>query len=182
MMGWRKYLSLTFCLLASAVCAQEVPRALPEYVMKAAYLYNFVHLAEWPANTSYADSKSSAFNLCIYGDDEIDIIAEQLHGKKVNGAPVRVSRITDPTRIGECQLLFLGEADSSRGAHLLQVAQGFSVLTVSDDARLRRRGVILMLAIERQRLVFDVDVNASRNAQIKLSSKLLQLARRISDP
>jgi hypothetical protein len=182
MMGCRNYLALLALTLSAAMplpaSAQSASRAVPEYVMKAAYLYNFVLLAEWPPTSHLTEA--SSLNLCLYGGDELNVVIEQLRSKMVDGTPVRVRRVSDPSEVNQCHLLFVGEADGSRGTRLLEAARNLPVLTVSDDNRQAQNGVILMIAAESQRLTFEVDLNAARKSQLKLSSKLLRLAKRVN--
>src|SRR5690606_23153749 len=66
------------CLL---FCAQ--PRAadaeLAEYQVKAAYLYNFITLTEWPA------AIGANLPLCVYGPDPFGDDIDALAGKNVGG-------------------------------------------------------------------------------------------------
>jgi hypothetical protein len=55
------------------------------------------------------------------------------------------------------------------------------VLTVSDDERLMRAGGIIRISFEQARLKFDVDVARAERSGLRISSKVLRLARVLRD-
>jgi hypothetical protein len=152
-------------------------RPVSEYAMKMVYLYNFALLAEWPTVNDVAEAP---FNLCIYGQDEIASSFDGLRGKTVNMRALRMLRVYDATEARNCHLLFVGEGAGERGARLLEALRGAPVLTVTDDPRLTRSGVMLQIVPDDRRLAFEVNLDVVRRSQLKLSSKLLRLAKRIS--
>jgi hypothetical protein len=56
------------------------------------------------------------------------------------------------------------------------------VLTVADMEDAAQQGVIIGLAIDKQRITFEINASAARNANIVLSSRLLSLARNVYPP
>jgi len=65
----------------------QTSQAVPEYTMKAAYLYNFALLTTWPTTSPFGAS----FNLCLYGQDDFGPALDVLNGKEVNGQRVQLS-------------------------------------------------------------------------------------------
>ena len=63
--------------------AQASPQAVPEYAMKAAYLYNFALLTTWPGA-----APGGPFTLCGYGQDTFGPALGPLKGKEVNGQKI----------------------------------------------------------------------------------------------
>lgn len=151
-------------------------RAVPEYAMKAVYLYNFAQLTNWPEASNAA---GDAFNLCIYGQDEIASALDGLRGKVVGSRVLRVLRVSDAAEARNCQLLYVGEGGGDRGRRLFEALRGIPVLTITDDPRAERSGAMLQIVSEDRRLAFEVNLEAARRSQLKLSSKLLHLARRV---
>jgi hypothetical protein len=173
-----------FLLLAilAGIClnqamAGEAQKAVPEYAMKAAYLYNFAQLTEWPTKNDTTDTN---FNICIYGQNELALPLIALQGKTVNRQQLRFLSVTDVTEARQCQLLYVGEDDAVRGGRLLEALRGTPVLTVTDAPRLARSGAMLLIINEERRLSFVVNIDYSKRSQLKFSSKLLSLARRVN--
>lgn len=169
----RLLLALLACACLAGARADDAPKAVPEYTMKAAYLYNFAQLTEWP------DGGSETFNLCIYGTSELDAALESLRGRTINRRPLRLVRVADATEAQQCQLLFVGEGESGPGSRLFGKLQGTPVLTVTDDPRMARAAAMLVLVPEARRLAFEASVDLAKRSRLKFSSKLLGLARRV---
>ncbi len=160
-------------LLPSALWGGVV--AVPEYTLKAAYLYNFAQLTEWPAEAEMAESEE--FRVCSYGTEGWGDALEGLSGKEVASRSIRVRSVREPGEARQCDLLFIGEGDPRRAAWLIGSVRGMPVLTVSDSP-----GVDAMLTIltEERRLAFRVNLHSARESKLRLSSKLLNLARHVA--
>ena len=60
---------------------------------------------------------------------------------------------------------------------IVEAAKGKPLLTVVEGGELRRRGAAITLTLESERVAFEVDMAAVREADLTLSSKILRLAR-----
>jgi hypothetical protein len=176
----RLLLALLSCVCLTQAQAVELPKLLPvpEYTMKAVYLYNFAQLTEWPAKPEAA---GATFNICTYGQDVLASALAALHGRTVNQQPLRFLQVTNAEEASQCQLLYIGEDEAERGSHLVEALRGAPVLTVTDAPLVARSGAMLLITTEAQRLAFEVNVNSAKRSQLTFSSKLLRLAKRISD-
>lgn len=174
MMLFRTFIS-GWMLLLPACFAFAGEKAVQEYTMKAAYLYNFAQLSEWP--TLAATEASQSFNVCVSGTDDWGGSLELLRGKTVDGRMLEVRKVAYPGDVRQCQVLFVGEGDGRRGERLIDSARGLPILTVTDDGRVR--DAMLTVSSENQRLVFEVNLELVRSAQLRMSSKLLRLAARV---
>lgn len=182
MKSFLRTLYLLACLLAAPTAvaqarSADTDKALPEYAMKAAYIYNFAQLTDWPADP--VGNKDGAFTVCVFGQDELVSALEKLRGRTVNGKALKVVRIGAVPEIKQCQLLYVGEGEGERGGRLFQSLRGTPILTVTDDPRAARQGAMLQIVPDERRLAFEVDLDATRQSQLQLSSKLLNLARRV---
>ena len=170
---------IAFCLLLLACLqgrvAADTHGAVPEYTMKAAYLYNFAKLTDWPARPA-----ATHFDLCLFGQDDFGAALEILRGKTIHGLPLNVRSVADAQDAKQCQLLFLGESEGNHGRYILDALKGIPTLTVTDDGRATRATAMLVLATEGRRLSFEVHHAPAKHAQLKLSSKLLRLAKSVT--
>ena len=168
-------ISLLFALPAWGR-AGEPWKAVPEYTMKAAYLYNFAQLTDWPTDSV----AGGEFHLCIYGQDEFGGALDALRDKLINGRKVRIRYISEPAEARLCHMLFISQAESKRNtSRLFDVLRGYSVLTVSDNAQEVPGSTISLSTTKEQRLSFAIDIDAGKRAQLRFSSKLLALAKRV---
>jgi hypothetical protein len=153
------------------------PSAQPsEYQVKAAFLLNFTKFVEWPP-TAFAEP-DAPFTICILGDDPFGSVLDQIvEGEKVNDRKLVVQRIHGRATIG-CQVLFV--SNSERVPSILTTV-GRGVLTVGDGEDFVREGGMIGFVLERRRVRFDINQSAAANASLKLSSKLLSVARTVAN-
>jgi len=159
--------------------AAVITRAQPpptEYEIKAAFLYNFAKFVDWPA-AAFSDSLAP-FVIGIVGTDPFGPqIDHALAGKTVHGRRLAVRRYAQAALSGGCQLLFFGEADSTALRRGLQSVAGSTVLTVGEADAFLDLGGAIRFVLESNKVRFEIDVSAAETARLKISSKLLRLAR-----
>lgn len=145
----------------------------PDVALKAAFIYNFARFAEWPALPSGAP-----IFVCVAGDDEIAAaLVETVRGKNINGHSLDVSRHKDSATWRGCHLLFIADAETRRSAEGLSVIRRMPILTVSDGKGFAQAGGLIELYVEAGRMRFAINVDAVEGSGLRLSSRLLGLAR-----
>lgn len=152
-------------------CAQA--QGVPEHVMKATYLYNFMIFAEWPSPET--PNPPDGLHLCVLGQDSFGEALSNLEGKNVNGRRLSVSRLNGLAGIKKCHLLFITEQEAPNMQSIQKHLADAPVLTVADTPV--ATGAAILLSLEGKRLVFDVNMQRAKKVGITLSSKVLQLAR-----
>lgn len=166
--AWRR------CVLGLLAWAALWPGAradeLPEYRLKAAFVYNFVLFTEWPAETG------AALNLCVYGNDPFGKEIDGLQGKVAAGRSIAVHRVATGETLKPCQIVFISATAMDGVARLLDGLRGQPVLTVADSPGAMRRGVALNMNVAQGKVSFEANLQAARGAGLALSSKLLRLA------
>jgi len=155
---------------------QAHAQAVPEYAMKATYLYNFMVFAEWPNQDAHGAPES--LQLCVFGPDNFGTALNSLEGKNVNGRKLVVQRASSLASLRRCHLVFVTEREAPNMAAIQSVLGEAPVLTVADSPL--ASGAAILLSLDGRRLVFDVNVQRIKKAGITLSSKVLQLARSAS--
>lgn len=161
---------LAFMLLLLTAQSRVGAEPVPEYVMKATYLYNFAVYTEWPAELG------NEIQLCVLGEERFGGALQTISGKFVNGRILMVHNLMSIDQIGACQILYLGEADVPRSQEALRKIRGMPILTVADGIIPLYSGVMISMLIEDKRLAFKVNASAARKVQLNFSSKLLRLA------
>jgi YfiR/HmsC-like len=146
--------------------------------VKAAFLYNFTKFVDWPRPPGAAEP----FRLCVVSDDALRQSLERtIEGESVNGRPLQSLVPRTPDEARTCQMLFVGHADGEREARLLSAVRDLPVLTVSDTNEFAMRGGGIEFVREHNRLRFDVNLPGAERAGIKVSSRLLKVARRVHE-
>ena len=173
--GWRWLAVAPAWLLGGLLLAAELQAGeFDEYAVKAAYLYNFAKFVEWPAG-AFADP-AAALTICIAGDNPFGDALGTLSGKMVESHPVTVRHIPAATGLDQCHIVFIGRAEQGRIKPLLAKLARLPVLTVSDSGDFAQGGGMIGLIEAEQRIRFNINLAAARQANLKLSSQLLKLA------
>ncbi|MDH3514357.1 MAG: YfiR family protein [Gammaproteobacteria bacterium] len=162
-------LALYFPLLAHGA-------AFSEYELKAAFVYNFVSFADWPPQAA------PGMNICVIGQDPFGQSLDALEGKVIKRKILSVRRIRAITEVRTCRVLFISSSEMKNLPRLLAAVKDLPVLTVADMEDAAYQGVMIGLAIEKQRITFEINATAARQANIVLSSRLLSLARNVYAP
>lgn len=168
---------LSLGALALVLAGHVAAAPVPEYELKAAFIYNFMLFTEWPEDTAFEDGN---LQLCMQPDNPLrGAVMAALADRQVKGRRVvmRAQGLTDAIR--SCHVLVLDAADRGRWPALRKSLAYAPVLTIVDDREHVFDGAIIALALEQGRVVFDIDTRVARKAQLTLSSKLLRLAREV---
>ena len=149
--------------------------------LKAAFLYNFANFTQWPGDILAPGQRLS---LCVIGDNAVaDALEQTIKGRGVDNHELTVTVIKAADGpIFSCHLLYVSGFDARRTDQLLFGLSGTSVFTVGDGDRFADAGGIAQLILENGRMRFVVNVGAAHRARLKISSKLLSLAKIIKDP
>jgi hypothetical protein len=176
----RSHVAIAICLillaigpfgvrLGAPVAAAEAAEASREYLIKAAFLYNF-------AKFSFPDS-GAPLDICVFGEDPFGNALESIAGKTIRGRKVAVHRVASIEAGAACHLLFISESEATRLARILESLRGRPVLTIADMPEFARSGGIINLKTNRKEKVrFEINVTIAKRAGLKFSSKLLSLA------
>jgi hypothetical protein len=152
--------------------------AAPE--LKAAFLFNFAQFMEWPAETVTAGSPLA---LCIVNDASVaDALERTIKGRTVDGHSLIVKGLKVGAPLPLCHVLYIAGSDLKRSLEAIEPVKGVFVLTVSDAARFAETGGMVELFVESDRMRFAVNVDALQRARVRLSSRVLGLAKVVRDP
>jgi hypothetical protein len=75
--------------------------------------------------------------------------------------------------------LFIGQSDAPRLAEMLAAARGQALLTVTESDNAISHGSMINFVAEDQRVRFDIAPASAERSQLKISSRLLAVARRV---
>jgi hypothetical protein len=151
----------------------------PEYQVKAAFLFNFTKFVTWPTNAFQA--AELPFCIGILGDDPFkSLIDEVVSEKLAAGRPIEIKRANDIEALAACQIVFIGRSKRTSVRPILRQLRGRSVLTVSDNERFAEMGGCIQLKLQDDKVRFSINNDAAIEAGLKISSKLLNLAKIVS--
>ncbi len=170
--------ALPFLLLALLLAVPGLlgAQTVSEYDVKAAFLYNFTKFVDWPAS-AFPDPEN--LKICVLGDDPFGKSLRSVAGEQVGGHKLTVTQTDSLARPTGCQVLFISHSERERLPQILAAVRGAPVLTVGDTKGFADDGVIINFVLEGSKVRFEINTESADRAGIKISSKLLQLAKRI---
>jgi len=169
-----------------AVLLVPVPAALAqtsvtERGVKAAFVYKFLGYVEWPAQ-AFARPDAPIVVGVLGADDIAGEIADVVKGRSVDGRPIEVRRLHAGDSLAGLHVLFIGAAERGRTAALMKSAHARGILTITENDDAADQASIINLVVTDGRVRFDVVLEAAERAGIKLSSRLLAVARVVRMP
>jgi hypothetical protein len=173
---------ITVCWLFS----NSAPKALPlsaetvEYPVKLAFLYNFTKFVEWPSDSFR--NQESPLVICIVGNDPFGPSLEgELRSRTVGSHPIEVRALRTSDILSVCHMVFIPVTAEDQAAKVIRGLKGSSTLTVGETKEFAARGGIINLMAEGNKLHFEVNLLAAERAGLKISAKMLALAKIVHD-
>ena len=163
-------------LLAAAGASAADEGAASEYGVKAAFLSKFPGYVEWPAQAS----ANAPIEIGVVESDAMaDELARVASARGQGGRPVVVRRLRRSDSIDGLQVLFVSHGAEAALPALLREAHGQPLLVVTEsEAGLAAGGTINFVVID-NKVRFDVALAPAEAVSLKISSRLLAVARKV---
>ena len=173
------WLTILLCLLLAAGRERSGAQSTDEeYRVKAAFIFHFAQLVDWPPETR-TGAANSLF-LCTIGDDPFQGALENtVAGKAVGDRILVVRHLKQADDAQACHVLFLGKAESKRIPTLLTNLHNAPILTVGESPGFLGAGGMICFVLEDNNVRFGVNLYAAASAKLKIGSRLLILAQTV---
>ena len=168
-------LSAPFSLLGD-ISAQARAQAKPAHKVKAQLLYRFTQYVVWPE--SAFENPDSPLKIGVVGNDKIlDELEKNVSGKLIGEHPIEIVRGSMIDRDHDCHVVFVDKSKSDSTPKFIGSHRESAMLTVGDAADFTQVGGVIRLFEKDRKLRIEINVDAAERAQLKISSKLLSLAK-----
>jgi hypothetical protein len=171
-------IALLGLLLAAGAEPVGAQSQADEYRVKAAFLYHFVQLVDWPMG-SLGDT-GQPLNLCTIGDDpfqgELD---RSVDGKSVGARLIHVKHLRDLKALLACQIVFIGKSEDKRTPAIFAELIAEPVLTVGESDNFAQQGGMIGFLLDENKIRFSINLDPAEKSGLKISSKLLLLAKEV---
>ncbi len=175
-LGWWRALVLT--ILLAMLVRTAAAQSATEYQVKAAFLFNFAKFVEWPADAF--PNADAPLQICVLGQDPFGRDFEQvIEDKAVNGHRLEVAHPDGVPQSRACQILFIASSEKQRVRGILRDLVGASVLTVGDTSGFATMGGVINFVLDENRVRFEINVKAAERSHLRLSARLLTVAKLI---
>jgi len=164
--------TVTLCARGHADAQKPVLR---EHEVKAVFLFNFVQFVEWPPEAF--PGNQTPLIIGILGKDPFGkFLDETVKGEVVNGHPLNIRRFQKPEDVKGCHILFVSMPRQDQQRDALVMLQAQHILTVSDTETFIKDGGMIRFITDANKIRFQVNLVATKEAGLTISSKLLRLA------
>ena len=175
--------SASLCALLLLFALAELPgtaqdAAANEIIWKANFLAKSAAFLEWPVDSPLHNA--SAFRWCVYGTFSFGTtLAELTRDLTFDGKRSEVKWIKKGSELSGCQIVFVSRSETKKYAKVLNAARAGRALTVGETADFLDAGGMVALFTDGKAPAFEVNLDAVDAAKLKLSSRMLALARRV---
>lgn len=181
-----------FCILLFSLCtvaapliafSESGPAGSPpdealEMEIKSAFLYHFGGYVDWPPGT-FAGERDPLF-IGVSSEDVAAPLRDIVRTRTIRNRPVTVVRVRKGEDVGKLHILYIADdTDPETAAGLLAATRGHPVLTVTDKAY--AGAGIITFVLEQHRVRFDVSLPRAEANGLRVSARLLSVARRVED-
>ena len=167
------------CACALLLALTPARAAPSEYELKAAFIYQIARFIEWPSPPGAL--ARAPLRLCVLGGNPFGLALENIRGKPVNERSMEVSLLDMNADTRQCNLLFIAAPAERHLERIVALSRGSGMLTIGDTEGFAQRGAIVNFFLENGKIRFEINLEASRHAELKISSQLLKLARIVQE-
>ena len=149
-----------------------VPSATPHQV-EAAFLCSFAEFVDWPPPATDAP-----VTIGILGDDVFRKLVEATAKERpLQTKAILVKPVSGIEEALLCRIVYIGASERKNLDAIIRALSASTVLTVSDIQDFAQRGGMIGFTLEENRVRFEINVEAAERANLRVSSRLLKLAR-----
>jgi hypothetical protein len=191
-------LTLVMAATSVALSAKAGDALGREYRIKAAFVYNFVKFIDWPEE-KMADTNEPIV-IGIIGSRDFIKAFDPVRHKKIKNRRISIKYFEgyeklrkSPTGdnsqwnqrmtiLKNCHVLLLCSSDDARIDNLRQIIGELKVspvLTVGETRGFLESGGIVNFLVEDKKVRFEINAAAAKKSELRVSSKLLRLAKRV---
>jgi hypothetical protein len=171
---WSPSFGVLLLLLAPGL--PSYAQTVSEDQVKAAYVYNFAKFVEWPLR-DFA-GPTAPLRVCVLDDRSLESeLIQMVKGKAVAGRPVMVVPVQNGEQSRDCHILFIGSSQQGQIRRILEALGELNVLTVGETKGFVEAGGIINFVLQDDRVQFEVNRKAAKQAGLSVSSRLLAVAK-----
>ena len=170
-------LSFALVLVTGTLIAGPVgsEAAIPEYALKAQILVELLPYVQWHPDL---EPRDRPFVILVLGRSPFGSnLDDYARPRTIQQRPIQIHYATKLSDATSCDVVFICRSESSRVQAILAWARGRRALTVSDDDRATRQGVMVCLLMENRFVRLAVNPDVAAAGGLFFSSQLLRYAR-----
>lgn len=151
-----------------------------EYLVKAAFIYNFVKFVEWPDGK--AISKQSNIDICVVGNSPLSETGNVF--KAASTAKLTLSLVNErnwSNAHNHCHIVFISASEEDKLSEILAAMKGQPVLMVSDIDNFAAKGGMIGFVTNDNKIKIVINAKAISTAGLRVDAQLLEIALKVID-
>jgi hypothetical protein len=144
-----------------------------EHEVKATFIYKFIHFIEWPKS----GNASSEITIGVLGNSPIWNTLNEIKKEEDPDNKIKLFQIKALTEVTDYTILFFSPNEKPRFKKLLADLEGRPTLTISETKGFSDMGGQINFYLENDKVRFEINVESAKRSNLKISSKLLRLAK-----
>lgn len=163
-------------LLVCTPMAAMADEAQKEYLVKAAFIYNFVKFVEWPGGLAVA--QHPALNICVIGDNAFGAAGQEFFARASTPA-LRLTLVEKKSWSGSaegCHVAFISRSEQDRLGEIMAVLKTKPILTVSEIEGFATKGGIIGFTTQDNKIKLIVNAATASAAGLRIDAQLLEIA------
>jgi hypothetical protein len=168
---------LLACIASQSAWAQGDGVINREHTLKALFLYNFGSYIDWPEGD--LRGADQPFVIGILGSSPVESTLHEIAATRtIDGRRIAIERFASGEALKPCQILFIArDASPQARGQAVAALRGQQVLIVGETPGFARQGGVANFFIEANKIRFEINVDAAKQHHLKISAKLLALAK-----
>lgn len=169
---------LAYCVLLGSLLTPPFARAedgSKEYLIKAAFIYNFVKFIDWPGAKMVA--KNAKIDICMLGNDGLR--AAQSVFKQASTPSLSLNLVQENAQsetLSRCHIVFIDKSEAGHYKEILANLNNQPVLTVSDIDHFAENGGMVGFVLQENKIKLAINPKAAAAAGLKVNAQLLEIA------
>jgi hypothetical protein len=160
---------LTFFAFNTAKAQVDIAKA------QAMFIYNFSRLIQWPL-----EYRSGDFVIGVLGQSDLSNQLETYtKNKKVGFQEIVINKYRNTEDIEKCHVLFVSFGKTNKMPEAIEAVSDYSTLVITEKRGAIEEGSAINFLIVQNKLKFEFKPENATNKDLKVSSKLKEMAMKI---
>ena len=143
--------------------------------VKGAMLVQFIRFVKWPDSTMAGPNGTIVIG--IIDENGLMAVLDVIEGRTIRDWRIHLKRPRSVEEALECHVLYMSGNKHTEYMEILRAVSDRPILTVGEAPDFIQSGGVVRFYKEKQRIRFEINPAAASRANLKISAKLLEIAR-----
>ena len=162
-------INLVFFVVLSKHAKAEPDRSYTAEYIQALYVVRLHQFVYW-------QHKPNIYDLCISGPDDLGATLVQVSAKLNLYKQLNIKQKSLVSDFSECEILYISKYSEFELSQILYKIKELPILTVSNTDKFLERGGMIQLQTNKNTIGLEINNTKAQKNNIRLSSKLLEMA------